>query len=437
MFPRVEAQDGSRKILTMITTLPAWLTTANHDFARKFPGESGLREPVHAVYGGANLFKFDTCRKFGTIAEKAVNEYAPDGAAFAEMFGVPTEFAEVIRTRVLEKLRSEPVEDYRVDFEDGYGARPEAEEDAAAVTAAEEVAKGMAEGTLPPFIGIRVKSLVEETKARGVRTLDLFLNALLEKTGGKLPPKFVVTLPKITVVEQIRAMAEVLAPFPGIGMEIMVETPQLLRNLDREVEAGQGKIIAASFGPYDYTSSLGIASTQQNLLHPACEFARSLMQVSLAGTGIRLADGPTTILPIPRHRGPDITAEQKASNRETMQRAWRLHYKHVRHALQNGIYLGWDLHPSQLPSRYAAVYAFFMEGQQVASERFKNFISAAAQATRIGDTFDDAATGQCLLNYFLRATSCGAIPEADVPALTGLTNEQLRLSSFGQILKTL
>lgn len=403
----------------MTTTLPAWLTDANHEFARKFPGESGLREPVHAVYGGANLFKSDTCRKFGTIAEKAVNEYAPDGAAFAEMFGVPAEFAETIRTRVLEKLRREPVEDYRVDFEDGYGARPDAEEDAAALTAAAEMAKGMAEGTLPPFIGIRVKSLGEETKTRGVRTLDLFLNALLEKTNGKLPPQFVVTLPKITVVEQVQAMAEALEHYPGIGLEIMIETPQLLQKLDRAVEAGRGKIVAASFGPYDYTSSLGIASTQQNPLHPACEFARSLMQVSLAGTGIRLADGPTTILPIPRHRGPEITAEQKAANRETMQRAWKLHYKHVRHALQNGFYLGWDLHPAQLPSRYAAVYAFFMEGQQAASERFKNFISSAAQATRVGDTFDDAATGQCLLNYFLRAMSCGAIPEAEVPGAHG------------------
>lgn len=421
----------------MTTTLPAWLTAANHDFARKFPGEAGERQPVHAVYGGAHLFKSDTCRKFGTIAEKAVNEYAPDGAAFAEMFGVAPEFAETVRARVVEKLRREPVEDYRVDFEDGYGTRPDAEEDAAAISSAAEVAKGLAEGTLPPFIGVRVKALGEETKARAVRTLDLFMSALLEKTGGKLPPKFVVTLPKITVPEQVQAMADALEPYPSVGLEVMIEAPQILFHLDQIIAAGRGRIVAASLGPYDYTSSLGISSTQQNLLHPACEFARSIMQVSFAGTGVRLGNGPTTILPIPKHRGPDVTAEQRGSNRQTMQRAWSLHYRHVRHELHHGFFLGWDLHPAQLPSRYAALYEFFLEGLAPASERLKNFIASAAQATRIGDVFDDAATGQGLLNYFLRAMSCGAIPESDVPALTGLTNEQLRTASFARILKTL
>ncbi|HEV2199514.1 MAG TPA: hypothetical protein VGR73_06820 [Bryobacteraceae bacterium] len=421
----------------MTTDLPAWLTSANYDFARKYPGEPGDRQPVHAVYGGAHLFKFDTCRKFGSLAEKALSEYAPDPAAFAEMFGVAPQFAETVRARVIEKLRREPVEDYRIDFEDGYGTRPDAEEDAAAVAAAGEVAKGLAEGTLPPFIGIRVKALGEETKVRSARTLDLFLTALLERTGGKLPPRFIVTLPKITVPEQVRAITEALDPYPSIGLEIMIETPQILFHLDQLIEEGRGRIVAASFGPYDYTSSLGISSSEQNLLHPACEFARSIIQISFAGTGVRLADGPTTILPIPRYRGGDATEAQKASNRETMQRAWKLHYRHVRHALHNGFFLGWDLHPAQLPSHYAAVYSFFLEGLDTASERLKNFIASAAQATRVGDVFDDAATGQGLLNYFLRAVSCGALPESDVPALTGLTIAQLRTASFAQILKLL
>jgi citrate lyase beta subunit len=421
----------------MTTTFPTWLAAANDEFTRKFPGESGDRQPVHSVYGGAHLFKFDTCRKFGTLAEKAVNEYAPDAEAFAEMFGVAPEMAATVRERVIEKLRREPVEDYRVDFEDGYGTRPDAEEDTAAAASAGEVAKGMAEGTLPPFLGIRVKALGEETKARGVRTLDLFLNTLLERTGGKLPPRFVVTLPKVTVPEQVRAMADALEAHPEIGLEVMIETPQILFHLDRILEAGRGRIVAASLGPYDYTSSLGISSTEQNLLHPACEFARNVMQISFAGTGVRLGNGPTTILPIPRYRGAELTAEQKAANRETMRRAWKLHYRHVRHELHNGFFMGWDLHPAQLPSRYAALYSFFLEGLETASERLKNFIASAAQATRVGDVFDDAATGQGLLNYFLRAMSCGAIPEADVPSHTGLAIDQLRTASFAQILKTL
>jgi len=91
---RFERQNESLKLWTMTTTLPAWLADANRDFARKFPGESGERQPVHAVYGGAHLFKADTCQKFGTLAEKAVREYAPDGAAFAEVNGGNEEHAD-------------------------------------------------------------------------------------------------------------------------------------------------------------------------------------------------------------------------------------------------------------------------------------------------------------------------------------------------------
>jgi len=62
-----------------------------------------------------------------------------------------------VYNRVLEKLKREPVEDFRIDFEDGYGNRPDAEEDGHAESAALEVARGMQEGSLPPFIGIRIK----------------------------------------------------------------------------------------------------------------------------------------------------------------------------------------------------------------------------------------------------------------------------------------
>jgi len=109
----------------------------------------------------------------------------------------------------------------------------------------------------------------------------------------------------------------------------------------------------------------------------------------------------------------------------------------VRDALYNGLYQGWDLHPGQLPTRYAAVYSFFLEGLDAASERLRNFIQKAAQATMVGDVFDDAATGQGLLNYFVRAVSCGAVLEGEIPELTGLTVEQLRSGSFAKILETL
>jgi citrate lyase beta subunit len=410
--------------------LPDWLATANQEFREAYPGESGARQPVHVVYGGAHLFKADTCRKLGRIAERALADYAPDAATLAHVTGVPEALAETVYARVVEKLRREPVEDFRIDFEDGFGIRPDAEEDAAAESAAAEFAKGFAEGTLPPFCGIRIKPLSEEMKERSMRTLGRFLSS-----AGTLPENFLVTLPKITVTEQVRALVEALDAFPHVRIEIMVETPQALLILPKLVEAARGRCVAANFGPYDYSSSLGITSTEQDLRHPVCDFARFLMQNSLAGTGVRLNDGPTTILPVTIHRGDSLDERQKTANREAVHRAWNLHYKNIRHGLRNGFYQSLDLHPAQLPVRYAAVYSFFLEGVEAASERLRNFIAVATKATLVGSVFDDAATGQGLLNYFLRAVRCGAIPESDVLGLTGLTPAQLRSGSFLEILK--
>ena len=159
-----------------------------------------------------------------------------------------------------------------------------------------------------------------------------------------------------------------------------------------------------------------------------------MMQAQLAGTGIRLSDGATNLMPIPPHRAALLSGKQVAENRLAVHHAWRVHYQHIRHALDHGFYQGWDLHPAQLPSRYAAVYSFFLEGLNAASGRLRNFIAKAAQPTQVGGVFDDAATGQGLLNYFLRAVHCGAIPETDVPSLTGLTSDELRSASFIKIL---
>src|SRR5665213_270255 len=391
-----------------------------------------MRQPVHVVYGGAHLFKSDTTRKLGTLAERALAEHAPDAATFAQALGIRGDLASTVYQRVAEKLRREPVEDYRIDFEDGFGIRSDAAEDATVDAAAAQLSKGLEDGTLPAFIGLRIKSFAPESKARALRTLSRFL-----KTAGRLPEEFVVTLPKITARDQVPEFMDALDAFPNVGVELMVETSLSLTNLTQLVELTEGRCVGAHFGPYDYTASLGITAHCQHLLHPACHFARSTMLMTLAGSGIALSDGPTNILPIPPHRGADLTGSQKSENRSVVHRAWKLHYQQVRDALYNGIYQGWDLHPAQLPIRYAAVYSFFLEGLDLASERLRNFIRMAARASMVGDVFDDAATGQGLRNYFLRAISCGAIPESDIPALTGLTLEQLRAPSFAAILKAL
>ena len=139
-------------------------------------------------------------------------------------------------------------------------------------------------------------------------------------------------------------------------------------------------------------------------------------------------------MPVGPHRGPDLSAEQRAENAEVVHRAWRLSAKHIGASLRMGFYQGWDLHPGQLPVRYAASYAFFLAGLDAATERLRNFVEKAGQATLVGDVFDDAATGQGLLNYFLRALACGAIT-SDEAAATGLSQDEIRGRSFLAILE--
>lgn len=463
----------------------ARLQQANAAFVEKYPGETGRRQPVHTVYGGAHLFRADSARRLGALALRSLEQYAPDAFIFARAINLPGAeqlplslageadlqtqlkeqpdkvraenrpawMAHAIYSRVLEKLRREPVEDFRIDFEDGYGNRPDAEEDGHAAAAATEVAGGISAGTLSPFIGIRIKPLTEELRERSFRTLDVFLSTLCEQTGGKLPDNFVVTLPKVTIPEQVSALVEVFELLEkelglaagALKMELMIETTQSIINdrgessLPLFLQAARGRALAAHFGTYDYTASCQITAAHQHMTHPACDFARHMMQVAYGGTGLWLSDGATNIMPVAPHRanesGPALTKQQIEENVGSVHRAWKLHYDHIQHSLVNAYYQGWDLHPAQLPTRYAAVYSFFLESLEAASERLSNFVEKAAKATLVGDVFDDAATGQGLLNYFLRAINCGALTESEALQLSSLTVEELRSGSFVKILK--
>ena len=461
------------------------LEQAHAAFQRCYPGDAEGRQPVHVVYGGAHLFRANTTKRLGELALHSLDEFAPDFVTFAKAVGLaeadrltdsPDEaaaiaqsiekdreaarrnhpsawFAHTIYRRVREKLQREPVEDFRIDFEDGYGNRPDEEEDLHAEASAKEVAQAMAAGGLPPFIGIRVKPLTEELRARSIRTLDIFLTSLATKTNGRLPRAFRVTLPKVTIPEEVSALAELCSKLETalgteagtLRMELMIETPQAifdekgLASPHGLVHAAGERCLSVHFGPFDYTASRNIVETNRALTHFASDFAREMMQVTLARTGVAFADGPTNIMPIPPHRaakdGAPLDARETEENREVVHHAWRLHFDNVRRSLGNGFYQGWDLHPAQLPARYAAIYSFFLENLDSASRRMRNFIDKAAQATRVGQVFDDAAMAQGLLNYFLRAINCGAITADEVQPLTNLSLAELRTGSFAKILE--
>lgn len=438
-------------------------------------------QPVHVLYGGAHLFQPDTFAKMGALALKALSQDAPEFITFGRAMGllasdegpstpedihlVAKRFARLgaqakaqspslwlahaVYERVVEKLTRAPVEDLRLDFEDGYGPRADAEEDATAREAARRLAEAwrVAEGKLPR-VGIRIKPFTRESVERSAKTLDLFLGALLEATGKQLPEGFVVTLPKVTLPQEARLLSGLLDDLEArhslergaVKVELMVESPRALvgqrgeLHLPELVRAAQGRCVAVHLGAYDYAAACGVVAAHQSLTHPLCDSARAMMKLSLTDTGVWLSDGATNLIPLGPHRVAEPSFNQRAENRAKVHAAWRLHYGHVRRALGEGWYQGWDLHPAQLPARYGAVFAFFLENVEAMSERLRSFLDKAAQASLLGSVFDDAATGQGLLEFFARGVACGALTQDDLVG-AGLRPGELQTRSFAKLLE--
>lgn len=429
------------------------LTKSNAQFHSRYSGERTVRQPVHTVYGGAHLFNADVTSNIGKVALTAFERYAAGPRELTDAFGVDVgDRAASIYERVKNKLVEEPVEDFRIDFEDGYGLRPDAEEDGHAIEVANQLVVGMRRKILPPFVGVRIKALDEDFKDRALRTLDIVLTNLLQNSGGVLPANFVVTLPKIQHMGHVEILCQALSHLEqqnnikvgSIQVELMTEQPQIFCDPDGRnlipalVAATNGRCRGLHFGTFDYTSACGVHFTEQSLLHPACDLARLMMQIAAAETGIWLSDSITNVMPIGPHRekdGKPLSQNQIRENRNSVHNGWQVHVKHILHALRMGFYQGWDVHPAQLPARYLATYAFMLAGMENATKRLKSFLAKATQATLSGDVFDDVATAQGLLNSFVRALNCGAIGESEIAAL-GLTNEQVRSRSFVEIVSS-
>lgn len=394
------------------------LAGVDAELARRYPGDPGTRQPVHTVYVPADVFDAGTIRSWGDQALAALDEHAPDAGSLARALGLPDALAEPVYERVRAKLEREPVEDLRIDFEDGYGPRPDAEEDEAAARAARLVHEAYGNGTAAPYMGIRMKCLEAAVRDRAIRTLDIFLTGLTE--AGALPGGLVLTLPKVTYAEQVTAMVRLAEEFekarglePGrLGFEIQIETSQSILGADgtatvaRMIDAAGGRATALHYGTFDYSACVGVSAAYQSSDHPAADHAKAVMQVAAAGTGVRVCDGSTNVLPV----GPTAQVHE----------AWRLHYGLTRRALARAYYQGWDMHPGHLPTRYAAVYAFYREGLEPAAARLAAYAARAG-----GDVLDEPATAKALSGYLLRGLDCGALDTGEVSRLTGLTRAGL------------
>jgi hypothetical protein len=384
---------------------------ADVDAARlaRFPGERPGRQPVHTCYVPADAVAPGLAQRWGEEALAALDEQGlPD-------LGLDAGIVEQVLPRVRAKLTTQPIEDLRVDAEDGYRGGADAEDDdvrrAAAAIAADVVA-----GTAPPWFGIRAKSLELGTRHRGVRSLDLFLATLGEHPVPKTPPspggaessRLVVTLPKVTDVEQVRAFRPVLDALEAangiaVDLEIQIETPQAVIGPDGVVTAAPlvhaagPRLTGLHYGTYDYSAALGIAAAHQSSDHPAADFAKQVLQVAVAGTGVRAVDGSTNVLPV--------------GDREQVHGAWRLHAGLVRRALERGFYQGWDLHPAQLVTRYTATYAFYRAALPAAVARLAAYLDRTS-----GGVLDEPATARALAAVLVRGLDCGALDAEEIRA---------------------
>jgi len=364
--------------------------------AARYPGEPSGRQPVHTVYVPADRVRPGLAAAWGAEALAAI-----DGVDLAGITGLDP----AVLPRVRAKLEREPIEDLRVDAEDGYRGT---DEDADVLAAASAVRADLEAGVAPGFVGIRAKSLEPATRRRGVRSLDLFLS--------RLPGRDVlVTLPKVTDVDQVTAMVGLLAALEDaygvrLGLELQVETPQAVLGPDGRataaamVHAAAGRCRGLHYGTYDYSAALGVAAAYQASDHPVADHAKAVMQVAVAGTGARAVDGSSNLLPV----GPGRDA------------AWRRHAELVTRALRGGVYQGWDLHPAQLPTRYLATYAFFRAALPAALDRIGAYLSAAGSGV-----LDEPATARALAAVITRALACGAVDAAEV-GLDRDTLDQLR-----------
>jgi citrate lyase beta subunit len=395
--------DGS-----MVAGVARRLSEVDDVRAARYPGDAGGRQPVHTCYVPADRVTGDVAAEWGAAALATLDEHAPSAGMLAGLLSLPGELAEEVHEKVVAKLRREPVEDLRIDFEDGYGVRAEAAEDTDATRCAALVA-GWAEP--PPWVGIRFKSF--DTRAsfeRGVRTLDLFVTEL-----GRVP---VLTFPKVTDVAQVSALAELLELLEerlelGTGalrFEIQIETTQSIVDakgrlaIPRFIAAGAGRVSGLHFGTYDYTAACGLAAAEQHLAHAACDFARHVMQVSAAGTGVRLSDGSSNVLPVG----------------EQVPEAWRTHFGLVLRSLGHGFHQGWDMHPGQLVTRYAANYVYHLRHAASDGARLRAYVDRASSGV-----LDEPATAQALAMSLRRGLDCGALAAADVERLSGLSEPEL------------
>ncbi|GAB7007424.1 aldolase/citrate lyase family protein [Nocardioides sp. AN3] len=359
-----------------------------------------VRQPVHTVYVPADQVAPGLPAAWGRAALELADQHLPDDRALAAVLGRGSDTLAGLLTKVRDKLAREPVEDLRIDLEDGYGHRSDIEEDAHVRAAAAMLADDLHRGSAPARHGIRFKCLDSETRERGLRSVALFVAELSSR--GAVTPGLVLTLPKVTSVCEVQAMVQICEHLErrhalaagSLRFELQIELPEAIVDDDGRhpagamARAGDGRVVGLHYGTYDYSAACGVAGPFQAADHPVADYAKAVLLAGVAGTGVDVVDGSTNRLPVGR---PD-----------QVRRGWAEHARLVRRALEGGIYQGWDLHPGQLVTRFAATFAFYLAAVDPVIDR----LSGVG-----GDHIDEPATRAAMRDFIDRAIDCGAVDE--------------------------
>lgn len=401
---------------------------------RLWPGPVTWRQPVHTVYVPADRFHARLAREWGDEGLATWRAHCGGASGVADLlraagFDGATEIeGRDIADRVEAKLAQEPIEDLRIDFEDGFtqrGVAPEDRWDHEDATLAAVLGALAADGRPAPFWGIRFGSFDPATRDRGIHTLTRFLLGLHEAGLTVAARELRLTFPKVTSEEQVRELVHVLGAIEATaaprgvpadrirhGFEIQVETPQSILAADGTsplpamITAGDGRVLSLHYGTYDYSAFLGVAAADQAMDHPVADHAKDVMQAAVAGRGVEMSDGSTNRLPL--------------GDADAIREAWALHARLVGRHLTRGIWQGWDLHANQLPTRFAATYAWFRRRTPDALERLDRYL-----AGRDGAVADEPATAKAMAGFLGRAVDCGAVTAEELDAATGLDRAQL------------
>ncbi len=374
--------------------IDAMLDTVDSELRTRYPGPDARAQPIHVAYVPADRIAEDTPGVWGAAAVDLLDEHAALLTELDATGSLPD---------VRKRLEQDPIQDLRIDFEDGYGFRADDEEDKAAHEAGSVLAAWAQRADRPRSFGIRTKGLAAAERGRTLRTLELVLAAM-----GEVPAGFVFTVPKIRAAEQVRALAALCEGLEsGYGLaagalrfELQIESPQAIIAADgtapiaRMLGLAEGRCSALHFGTYDYTAACGVAAPDQALDHPAADYAKAVMQVAVAQTGVWVCDGSTQIV-------PDAAPEA----------ALRNHHRLVGRALRRGYYQGWDMHPGHLVTRWLATYDFFRQAIEVAVPRLQAYLDR-----RSGGVMDEPATAEALAATVLRGLDCGARTPAELTA---------------------